>query len=233
MSTGQLQSAPRSFRLLADVPTNWNAADLQHHLGGIPLQRICLVPPPGCASEDDVSRLHDDENRLCELQDGVLVEKTMGWYESILASEIIIELGIFLRSHNLGKVLGPDGMLRFLPGLVKIPDVSFVSWQRWPQQSPPRRPIPAIIPDLVIEVLSDGNTREEMETKLQVYRQAGVQMIWYINPKTLDAVCHDDAGESIYVAQNGVLEGHDILPGFRLSLANLFARADQQRPAAE
>jgi len=144
MSTGQLQSAPREFRLLADVPTNWNAADLQQHLGGIPLQRICLVPPPGCASEDDVIRLHDDEHRLCERQDGVLVEKTMGWSESILASEIVIELGIFLRSHSLGKVLGPDGTLRFLPGLVKIPDVSFVSWQRWPKQTPPRRTKPVL-----------------------------------------------------------------------------------------
>ena len=233
MSTGQLQSAPQNFRLLADVPTNWNAADLQQHLGGIPLQRICLVPPPGCASEDDVIRLHDDEHRLCELQDGVLVEKTMGWYESILAGLIITRINVYLESHNLGKVLGPDGTLRFLPGLVKIPDISFISWQRWPQQTPPRRPIPAIIPDLVIEVLSDGNTPEEMEAKLQVYRQTGVRMIWYINPQSLDAVCHHGAGESIHVAPDGVLEGHDILPGFRLSLADLFARADQQRPADE
>ena len=130
-------------------------------------------------------------------------------------------------------MLGPDGTLRFLPGLVKIPDISFISWQRWPQQTPPRRPIPAIIPDLVIEVLSDGNTPEEMEAKLQVYRQTGVRMIWYINPQSLDAVCHHGAGESIHVAPDGVLEGHDILPGFRLSLADLFARADQQRPADE
>lgn len=230
MSSGQLQSAPRDFRLLTDVPTNWNAADLQQHLGGIPLQRICLLPPPGCAREDDVIRLHDQEHRLCELLDGVLVEKTMGWYESILASEIIIELGIFLRAHNLGKVLGPDGTLRFLPGVVKIPDVSFVSWQRWPEQSPPRRPIPGIVPDLVIEILSDGNTAEEMEAKLQVYQQAGVQMIWYIDPRSQDAVCHRGEGESAYVDRTGVLLGQDILPGFELSLADLFDRADRQRP---
>ncbi|MEJ7594498.1 MAG: Uma2 family endonuclease [Planctomycetaceae bacterium] len=233
MSTGQLPSAIRSFRLQGDVPDNWNAADLQQHLGGIPLHRICLIPPPGCASEDDVIRLHDVEHRLCELLDGILVEKTMGWYESILAGLIITRINVYLESHNLGKVLGPDGTLRFLPGLVKIPDVSFVSWQRWPQQSPPRRPIPAIIPDLIIEVLSDGNTDDEMEAKLRVYQQAGVRMIWYINPKSCDAVCHRSAGESTYIARDGVLYGEDVLPDFQLSVSELFTRADQQRPAEE
>ncbi len=159
MSTGQLPSGPRSFRLQGDFPDNWNAADLQKHLGGIPLQRIRLIPPPGCASEDDVIRLHDVEHRLCELLDGIL--------------------------------------------------------------------------DLIIEVRSDGNTDDEMAAKLRVYQQAGVRMIWYINPKSSDAVCHRSAGESTYIARDGVLDGEDVLPDFQLSLSELFARADQQRPAEE
>jgi len=39
---------------------------------------------------------------------------------------------------------------------------------------------------------------DEMEAKLRVYQQAGVWMIWYINPKSCDAVCHRSAGESTY-----------------------------------
>lgn len=231
MSIGHSISPAISFQLQTDVPANWNAADLRERLGGIPLHRIRLIPPPGCAVEDDVIRLHEQERRLCELQDGILVEKTMGWYESIIASEIIIEIGIFLRANNLGKVLGPDGMLRFLPGLVKIPDVSFISWERWPDQSPPRRPIPAIVPDLVIEVLSDGNTTQEMQAKLQVYQQAGVRLVWYIDPKNRDAACHRGPGDSSNVPCNGLLDGGDVLPGFKLSLAELFARADQSGPS--
>jgi len=86
---------------------------------------------------------------------------------------------------------------------------------------------------LIIEVLSDGNTANEMEAKLRVYQQAGVRMIWYINPKSCDAVCHRSAGESTYIARDGVLDGEDILPDFQLSLSELFARADQQRPSEE
>lgn len=231
MSTGQSPPMNTTFQFQTHVPTDWNVADLRSRLGGIPLNRICLIPPPGCAVEDDVVRLQEHESRYCELQDGILVEKSMGWYESLLAGLIITRINVYLESHNLGKVLGPDGTLRILPGLVKIPDVSFVSWQRWPEQSPPRHRIPTIVPDLVIEVLSDSNTSEEMQAKLQVYQQAGVRMIWYIDPRSRDAVCHVGLGESVCITSNGTIAGGDVLPGFELSLQELFARADAQRPS--
>ncbi len=60
------------------------AADLLHRLGGIPASRVRLVPTPGTATEKDVIAVHDRTNRLCELVDGVLVEKVMGFDESIV-----------------------------------------------------------------------------------------------------------------------------------------------------
>ncbi|HQX50882.1 MAG TPA: hypothetical protein PLY87_02580 [Planctomycetaceae bacterium] len=74
---------------------------------------------------------------------------------------------------------------------------------------------------------------DEMEAKPRVYQQARVRMIWYINPKSCDAVCHRSAGESTYIARDGVLYGENVLPDFQLSVSELFARADQQRPAKE
>ena len=87
--------------------------------------------------------------------------------------------------------------------------------------------------DVIIEVLSDGNTADEMEAKPRVYQQAGVRMIWYTNPKSCDAVCHRSAGESTDIARDGVLYGDDVLRHFQLSLSELFARADQRRLAEE
>ena len=69
----------------SQLPTDWTLADLQRHFGGIPLQRIRLVPPPGYGTENDVIEIEARENRLCELENGVLVEKPMGWYESLIA----------------------------------------------------------------------------------------------------------------------------------------------------
>jgi hypothetical protein len=67
------------------VPTEWTMADLQAHLGGVPAERIRLYPPPGMATEQDVLNIHDHEDRLCELVDGILVDKVMASFVSLLA----------------------------------------------------------------------------------------------------------------------------------------------------
>ena len=64
-------------------PTIKNIADLQTRLGGIPLDRIWCRPAPGTAVENDVVEAESHENRLCELVDGTLVEKAVG-FESLV-----------------------------------------------------------------------------------------------------------------------------------------------------
>lgn len=214
----------------ASFPSNWSMADLQRHLGGIPAERILVVPPPGYATEDDVIRLDAHEDRLCELQDGILVEKPMGWYESMIAMLIGIEIGNYLKTHDVGKLLGSDGSLKILPGIVKIPDVSFISWDRWPKRKLPRRPIPALVPDLVVEVLSDTNTKAEMAAKLVKYFEAGVRLVWYIDPETRTARAYVSPTDVAEIAVDGTLSGGDVLPDFQLSLSWLFSEADRSGP---
>ena len=131
---------------------------MQYHLGGIALDRIRLFPPPGYATAQDVIDIQEREDRLYELTDGVLVEKTLGWYESLLAGLILTRLNVFLGAHDLGLVLGADGALQILPDTISIPDVSFIRWERLPAAPLPRRPVPELVPDLAAEVLSESNT---------------------------------------------------------------------------
>src|SRR5688572_11268819 len=100
----------------------WTAVRLAERFGPIPLYRIRTTPRPGEATEEDVFEIHDREDRLCELVDGILVEKTMGAYESMLAVEIARLLKNFVKPRKLGTVLGADGMLKLAPGLIRIPD---------------------------------------------------------------------------------------------------------------
>lgn len=225
-----LASNPSVFTPQFLIPGDWNFADLQERLGDLPAERIRLNPPPGYATEEDVLRIEAREDKLYELEFGVLVEKTMGWYESLLATLISIEIGIYLRSNNLGQVLGADGILKILPGVVKIPDVSFVSWSRFPKEKLARERIPALIPDLAVEVLSESNTAKEMESKLGRYFEAGVRMVWYVDPKSRSATVHTGINTFAEVPPTGALNGGDVLPDFSLSLEWLFKQADRQGP---
>src|SRR4051794_35381898 len=105
-------------------------ADLLKQLGNIPPKRVWLNPPPGQATERDLLRIQDRTNRHCELVDGVLVEKPVAYLESSLACDLIWLLRSFLDQHDLGILAGEGGPMRLMPGLVRLPDVSFVSWER-------------------------------------------------------------------------------------------------------
>ena len=74
-------SPPRSSPL-ANAAT---MGDLLKRLGNIPAERVRLHPSPGTATEKDVLDVLDRENRPCELVEGTLVEKAMGYEESEMA----------------------------------------------------------------------------------------------------------------------------------------------------
>ncbi len=207
------------------LPTDWTAADMLTHLGAIPLERIRMYPPPGMATEEDVLRSKSRTNRICELIDGILVEKTMGCYESLLAIEIAHLLKLFLQVEDLGIVLGADGPLRILPNQVRIPDVCFINWDKLPNRQLPSEPVPALAPDLAVEVLSPGNTEAEMQRKLHDYFSAGVRLVWYVDPRTRTAKAYRAEDQCVELGKQDSLSGGEVLPGFELPLPGLFAKA--------
>jgi Uma2 family endonuclease len=217
-------------QMMTAAPPRRTLADLLEQLGDVPLCRILVEPAPGTATEQDVIDVEAREKRLCELVDGVLVEKPMGFYESRVAIVLSHFLENFLDEHDLGIVVGEAGMMRMGTGLVRIPDVSFIAWDRLPDRQIPRRPIPDLVPDLAVEVLSESNTDKEMERKRGEYFQAGVRLAWFIDPVERTAEVYTAPDQPTATGQDGALDGGDVLPGFVLPLRELFARADRQRP---
>src|SRR5262249_55633150 len=123
-------------------PKTWTVADLHRRFGPIPFERIRQNPPPGAGTVADVDRLNNHEDRLYELIDGILVEKAVGFAESLIAVNIVALLRSFVMKHDLGIVAGPDGTIQLDRNLVRIPDASFVSWQRLPAGKLPSKPVP-------------------------------------------------------------------------------------------
>ena len=155
-------------------------ADLLHRLGDVPAHRVRFNPVPGTATVED---LLQPENKGCELVDDTLVEKPVGLIESRLAIWLGRLLHEFVQAQNLGIVTGEAGLMELPGGPVRAPDVTYISWQRMKNRSQPSDPIPALTPDLAIEVLSVSNTLGEMARKREEYFRAGVVLVWEIDPR--------------------------------------------------
>lgn len=204
--------------------------DLLLSLGGISAERIRLNPTPGTATKRDLIRFHDRGRRLYELVEGTLVEKPMGHVESYVALELAFALRTFLVTYDLGYCTGSDDLIEVMPRLVRGPDVSFTSWLKRPDMTVDSDAISKVIPDLVAEVLSTKNTRAEIARKLKEYFLGGVQLVWVVDPRKRTAVAYTDPDTKTLIAETGSLEGGDVLPGFRVSLAKLFERLEKLKP---
>ena len=202
-------------------------ADLLQKLGGISPDRVMAQPAPGTATVADVERVHSRERRLCELVDGTLVEKPVGFREAVIAIFLAESLSRFVRPRNLGLVTGADGMMAIFAGLVRIPDVAFASWQRIPGGRMPADPIPDLVPDLAIEVLSRGNTIAEMDRKRREYFRAGVRLVWEVDPEQRTAAVYTRPENAALLSEADVLDGGNVLPGFTLALRDVFAELDR------
>ncbi len=208
-------------------------ADLTERLGDVPLHRIRLHPFPGTATIADVIRLCNGEPKcLCELVDGVLVEKVMGHQESRLAARLLFELQNFLNENDLGILAGADGPHQILADQVRFPDVAFIAYDRIPDNADPATPVPDWIPNLAVEVLSAGNTKAEMNRKLRDYFAAGVELVWYVDPSDRTVRVYHSLETVVTLTEADDLDGEQLLPGFRLSIRDWFERAFRIRPNA-
>jgi Uma2 family endonuclease len=199
------------------------AVEIAERFGPIPIDRLVMRPAPGTATEEDAIQQNDRFKRRCELVDGLLVEKVLGSYESVLAAEIARLIGNFVKPRKLGVILGEAGLLRLAPGLIRIPEVSFLSADKFPGGKFPRGGAWPLGPDLAIEVLSPGNTHKEMTEKLHDYFASGAQLVWYVDPLKRQVEVFTSPEKSRILGENEVLDGGAVLPGFELSLKELFA----------
>ncbi len=109
----------------------------------------------------------------------------------------------------------------------RIPDVMFYSLDRlvaYETESANHgaRPL-ALVPDLVIEVISPDDKYSEFDEKIDAYLLDGVRLIWVLNPPSREATIHAPHLEQpLHLAPDAVLEAGDLMPGFKISLAKLF-----------
>jgi Uma2 family endonuclease len=198
---------------------------------GVPASRVRLHPPLGHATELDAAESKHLHGAICELVDGTLVEKPMGFYESHLAAWLIRFLGRYLDNHDLGLLTTESGAVRTIPGRVRMPDVGFYSWTHFPGRTLPAGGVLNMAADLVVEILSPSNTRAEMEQKRREYFASGTRLYWEVLPETRQVRVFTDVNTHTLLGENDSLVGEPVLPGFILSIHEWFSRA-VNRPVA-
>lgn len=198
--------------------------ELLEQLGDVSPNRLLLKPAPGTATEADLLRVLKRKERLVELVSGTLVEKVMGVREAALATWISRLLGRFLDENDLGELIGADGPLRLMAGLVRLPDLTFVRRENLPGGHLPEDPIPDLFPDLAVEVLSESNTAGEMRLKVREYFSAGTTLVWIVDPRQRTVVVHTDPETSRTLTEADTLDGGTVLPGLSLPVRRIFER---------
>ena len=207
-------------------PSHPTLTELARRYGDMPARRIRLDRYPADASE--VDELWNKERRIYEHVDGVLIQKDSLFRDSVIAATIACELSNFICGKSLGFVAGGSGMMRLAPGLVRVPDASFIRKAQFPGGRVGRDPIPDIHPDLAIEVISPSNTVEEMDEKLRDYFASGTALVWYVEPDTRSVLVFTDPdrANAARLSVADTLDGGTVLPGFALPVAAIFAELD-------
>ena len=95
----------------------------------------------------------------------------------------------------------------------------------------PEERVPELVPDLAVEVLSEGNTYAEMARKRREYFHAGVRQVWMIDIEERTVAVYSDITKYELFDETQSLSGSDILPGLEISLSTLFGELDRTRPA--
>ena len=168
---------------------------------------------------------------LFEVVDGQVVEKTMGAFETGIASLLVEILGPFARANRLGRFFN-EMLFRIDIGqdLQRRPDVAFVSHARWPyNRRVPDVPVWDMVPDLAIEVISPSNSASAVHRKVHDYFKAGVSRVWVVYPEQAEVYIYSTPKQIEVVGVGQELDGGDLLPGFRLPVAILF-EDEPERP---
>lgn len=160
-----------------------------------------------------------------ELIDGELREVSPTAEESSNISAILVVLiGQYVLEHNLGRIYTADGGFVLFPdrATVRAPDVAFVRADRIPRGDARKR-FARVVPDLVVEVLSPTDRPGAVVAKVELYREAGVPLIWLVDPdaKSVTVVASEASVATLHAEDT--LEGGAILPGSRIPVTKIFS----------
>ncbi len=172
---------------------------------------------------EDLLRIPNDGYRY-ELVRGELRKMSPpGIRHAQIVGNLAQALGVFVKANRLGIMLAgdPGFTLARNPDIVLAPDVGFVRADRLTAGVPVGFWQGA--PDLAVEVISPGDTVHEVEEKVADWLTLGCRMVVIVSDKKRTVTVHRPGQSPRFLSGNEILDGEDVVPGFRLPLTDIFA----------
>lgn len=157
----------------------------------------------------------------CELVRGVVeVREGPEHPHAYTAAQITHAIMNYLDTNPIGVLLLPANYRTERgPDTVRVPDISFVTYERL---NPESRLFFEGSPDLAIEVLSPSNSSREMVQKMHEYFATGSRMVWLADPQRRTVAIHALEATPYMIGGHEILDGGDVLPGFRAPINKFF-----------
>ena len=177
----------------------------------------------GVVTAEELLVMPDDGYRY-ELVRGELRKMApAGARHSNIGIKVAVSLSNHVTANNLGTVFGADGgfLLERNPDTVRAPDVGFVRRERMEETGLVDGYWPGP-PDLAVEVISPNDLYTEVAEKVEEWLKAGTRMVIVVDPRRRVVTVHRPGRESMTLAEGEVLDGDDVVPGWRMTLEDIF-----------
>jgi Uma2 family endonuclease len=160
-----------------------------------------------------------NRDKRLEFIHGELVEVVSNDIAAMIGAKIVVLIGSFVWSNQLGFVTGEQGGYRIGEHDL-IPDCAFVSKAR--RAGPQGETYARVVPDLIVEVKSPSDTYVGLVSKISLYLQADVRLAWLVLPdKRRVEVFTQDGSQSYGLGEQ--ITGGDVLPGFVAIVSDIFS----------
>ena len=182
---------------------------------------VAGMSPATLITADDLLRLHLPDKRTELIRGRLVVRDPGGARHGAVAMRLGYRIMAHVDAHDLGRVYAAETGFKIEadPDTVRAPDVAFIAKHRLPEVEP--RGYPAWAPDLAVEVLAHDDHPAETLEKIAQWLKAGVRLVWVVDAERRTGRVYRADGSEALLDPNDALDGEEVLPGFRLPLAEL------------
>jgi Uma2 family endonuclease len=187
---------------------------------------LAIAAPGKKVWTDEAFMALPDDGQRYEIVNGELIDMgNSGALHGYVCSLLLAALMGYILPQKLGVVLDSSTAFKMKNGNKRSPDISFFAKERLQGITELPSGFLEGAPDLAVEVLSPGNTVEEIHDKLTEYFENGTRLAWVIHPNEKYILVYRSAQEPDRLLKSvDFLDGEEVVPGFSLPVADLFQK---------